>query len=237
MKIPLPTVEELLEMGVHLGHHRSKWHPAMKNYILAEKNKIHLINVLKTRELLAHALEAISLIAERGHPILFVGTKKQAREILRQAAQTTNMPYVTERWLGGMLTNYKTIRRSINKLESIERMEKDGTFEKISKKERLLKLRERDKLLRLLGGIARTLTLPIGGIYIVDIVKEHIALAEAQRLNIPSFALVDTNADPRQVTYPIPANDDSTRSIELITSYVVKAIQIGQAKQAQLVTE
>lgn len=223
----IPTAEQLLEARAHLGHLRSRWNPRMRPYIFMEKDRIHLIDVLKTQRLLEDAAKAAREIARQGRAILYVGTKKQAREILKEMAESVGMPYVTERWLGGMLTNYKTIRRSITKMEAIERMMRDGTFDKISKRERLQKLREKEKLERFLGGIARMPHFPPAGIYIVDIVEEEIAVAEATRLNIPTFAMVDTNADPTKVTFPIPANDDSTKSIELITGVITAAIREG----------
>jgi len=223
----IPTIEQLLEAGVHLGHLRSQWNPKMRPYIYGERDRIHLIDVLKTRRLLEEAAVAAREMARQGRAILFVGTKKQAKEIIREAAESVGMPYVNERWLGGMLTNYKTIRRSIVKMETIDRMMRDGTFEKISKRERLQKMREREKLDRILGGIARLPHFPPGMIFIVDLVREDIAVAEARRLNIPTIAMVDTNADPTLVTFPIPANDDSSRSIEIITATITAAIQEG----------
>ncbi|MCS6790720.1 MAG: 30S ribosomal protein S2 [Bacteroidia bacterium] len=232
----IPSVEELLEARVHLGHLRSRWNPRMRPYIFLEKDKIHLIDVLKTQRLLEEAARAVREIARQGRAILYVGTKKQAREILKEMAESVGMPYVTERWLGGMLTNYKTIRRSITKMEAVERMMRDGTFEKISKRERLQKLREKEKLERFLGGIAKMPHFPPAAVFIVDIVEEAIAVAEAQRLNIPTIAMVDTNADPTAVVYPIPANDDSTRSIELISGVITAAIREGiEAAKAESV--
>ncbi|MCS7161714.1 MAG: 30S ribosomal protein S2 [Bacteroidia bacterium] len=234
----IPTIEQLLEARVHLGHLRSRWNPRMRPYIFMEKDKIHLIDVVKTQRLLEEAAKAVREIARQGRSILYVGTKKQAREIVREMAESVGMPYVTERWLGGMLTNYKTIRRSLMKMESIDRMIRDGTFEKISKKERLQKLREREKLERFLGGIARMQHFPPALLYVVDIVEEAIAVAEAQRLNIPIIAMVDTNADPTQVTFPIPSNDDSTRSIELITGTITAAIREGlEAARAESIAQ
>lgn len=230
----IPTIEQLLEAGVHLGHKRSSWNPRMRPYIYTERDRLHIIDVLKTQRLLEEAAQAAREIARQGRSILFVGTKKQAKEIIREAAESVGMPYVNERWLGGMLTNYKTIRRSIMKMEAIERMMRDGTFDKISKRERLQRLREREKLERILGGIARLTHFPPGLLYIVDIVEEDIAIAEARRLNIPTIAMVDTNADPTLVAFPVPANDDSSRSIELITATITAAIREGlEAQRAE----
>ncbi len=230
----IPTIEQLLEAGVHLGHKRSSWNSRMRPYIYTERDRLHIIDVLKTQRLLEEAAQTAREIAKQARPILFVGTKKQAKEIIREAAESVGMPYVNERWLGGMLTNYKTIRRSIMKMEAIERMMRDGTFDKISKRERLQRLREREKLERILGGIARLAHFPPGLLYIVDIVEEDIAIAEARRLNIPTIAMVDTNADPTSVTFPIPANDDSSRSIELITATITAAIRQGlEAQRAE----
>jgi small subunit ribosomal protein S2 len=220
------TFEELLEAGVHFGHLRSKWNPAMAPYIFKEVNGIHIIDLEKTIEKLKEAGAAIKQIAKSGKKILFVATKKQAKEIIAQKAQEVGMPYITERWMGGMLTNFQTIRRTIRRIDIINKMEKEGTFEKISKKERLRLIREREKLQKRLGSIKDMNRLP-AAIYIVDINKEKIAVAEAKKLHIPIFAIVDTNTDPRGIDFPIPANDDASESIAIITDYLVQAIKEG----------
>ncbi len=220
------TFEELLEAGVHFGHLRSKWNPAMAPYIFKEVNGIHIIDLDKTREKLKEAAAAIKQIAKSGKKILFVATKKQAKDIVAQKAQEVGMPYITERWSGGMLTNFQTIRRAIKKIDLIDKMQKDGTFEKISKKERLRLMREREKLQKRLGSIKDMTRLP-AAIFVVDINKEKIAVAEAKKLHIPIFAMVDTNTDPRNIDFPIPANDDASESIALITSYLTEAIKEG----------
>jgi small subunit ribosomal protein S2 len=224
------SYNELLEAGVHFGHLKRKWNPNMAPYIFMEKNGIHIIDLNKTVVKLEEAAEALKQIAKSGKKVLFVATKKQAKEIVADKVKNINMPYVTERWPGGMLTNFATIRKTIKKLSSLDKMETDGTFEIISKKERLTINREREKLNRLFGSIADMTRLP-SALFIVDIVTEHIAVAEARRLNIPTFAIVDTNADPTLVDFPIPANDDSTKSISLIMDVVVKAIQEGLAER------
>jgi small subunit ribosomal protein S2 len=220
------TYQDLLEAGVHFGHLRKKWNPKMMPYIFMERKGIHIIDLNKTLECLEETAGAIKAMARAGKKILFVATKKQAKTIVEEAANRVNMPYVTERWLGGMLTNFATIRKSIKKMQSIERMMNDGTFENITKKERLQLTREKAKLEKVLGGIANMSRLP-AAIYIVDIGNEHIALAEARRLNIPTIAMVDTNCDPTQVDYAIPANDDATKSIAIITNYLTDAIIEG----------
>ncbi len=220
------TFEELLEAGVHFGHLRSKWNPAMAPYIFKEVNGIHIIDLDKTREKLKQAATAIKQIAKSGKKILFVATKKQAKEIVAQKAQEVGMPYITEHWSGGMLTNFQTIRRAVKKIDLIDKMEKDGTFDKMSKKERLLLLREKAKLEKRLGSIKDMNRLP-AAIFVVDVVKEKIAVAEARKLHIPVFAMVDTNADPRIIDFPIPANDDASESIALIVGYITDAIKEG----------
>ncbi len=224
------TFKELLEAGVHFGHLRSKWNPAMAPYIFKELNGIHIIDLDKTREKLKEAAAAIKQIAKSGKKILFVATKKQAKDIVAQKAQEVGMPYITERWSGGMLTNFQTIRRAIKKIDLIDKMQKDGTFDKLSKKERLRLLREREKLQKRLGSIKDMTRLP-AAVYIVDINKEKIAVAEAVKLHIPIFAMVDTNTDPRPIDFPIPANDDASESIALITSYLTEAIKEGLAER------
>ena len=220
------TFEELLEAGVHFGHLRSKWNPAMAPYIFKEVNGIHIIDLDKTLEKLKQAGAAIKQIARSGKKILFVATKKQAKEIVAQKAQEVGMPYITEHWSGGMLTNFQTIRRAVKKIDLIDKMQKDGTFDKMSKKERLLLLREKAKLEKRLGSIKDMNRIP-AAIFVVDIIKEKIAVAEARKLNIPVFAMVDTNANPKTVDFPIPANDDASESISIILSYITDAIREG----------
>lgn len=220
------TYQELLDAGVHFGHLTRKWDPKMAKYIFMERNGIHIIDLNKTLVKLEEAASAIKQIVKSGRKVLFVATKKQAKEIIAEAAQHTNMPYVTERWLGGMLTNFATVRKSIKKMSNIDKMTKDGTYAVLSKKEKLMLQRERVKLETLLGGIADLNRLP-AALFIVDVKKEHIAVSEALKLNIPTFAMVDTNSDPTEIDFPIPANDDATKSISLIASVIGKAIQEG----------
>ena len=220
------NVQDLLEAGVHFGHLRSKWDPHMAPYIFMEKNGIHLIDLNKTARKLDEASVAIRNIARSGRKILFVATKKQAKEIVTEAAKRVNMPFVTDRWLGGMLTNFATVRKSIKKMTNIDKMVADGTVENMAKRERLMLMREREKLERMLGGINDLTRLP-AALFIIDIKKEHIAVAEAHKLGLVSFGIVDTNADPNQVDYPIPANDDATKSIAYITNYIANVIEEG----------
>lgn len=222
--------EELLEAGVHFGHLTRKWNPKMAPYIFMEKNGIHLIDLNKTAVKLDEAATAIRNIVKSGRKVLFVATKKQAKEIIETEAKKVNMPFVTERWLGGMLTNFTTVRKSIKKLQSLEKMATDGTYANINKKERLMVEREKIKLHRLLGGIADLNRLP-AALFIVDIKREHIAVAEAQKLNIPTFGIVDTNSDPTLVDYPIPANDDAAKSIALVSRVMTDAIVEGLAER------
>lgn len=217
------THDELLEAGVHFGHLTRKWNPKMAPYIFMEKNGIHLIDLHKTAVKLDEASNAIKNIIKSGRKILFVATKKQAKEIIESEAKRVNMPFVTERWLGGMLTNFATVRKSIKKLQTLEKMSTDGTYTNINKKERLMVEREKEKLSRVLGGIADLGRLP-AALFIIDIKREHIAVAEAQKLNIPTIGVVDTNSDPTLVDYAIPANDDAAKSIALITRAVTDAI-------------
>ena len=219
-------VKELLEAGVHFGHLTRKWDPNMAPYVYMERNGIHIINLYKTAAKMEEAGEALSKIANSGRKILFVATKKQAKDIVAEKAGAINMPYITERWPGGMLTNFVTIRKAVKKMASIDRMKKDGTFMSLSKKERLQVDRLRAKLEKNLGSISDMTRLP-GALFVVDIKCEHIAIKEAQKLNIPIFAMVDTNSDPRQVDYVIPANDDASKSIDKILSYVTNAISEG----------
>ncbi len=220
------TFEELLEAGVHFGHLKRKWNPAMAPYIFEEKKGIHIIDLNKTLEHLERSAAALKQIAKSGKKILFVATKKQAKGIVEEKVKEVNMPYVTERWTGGMLTNFSTTRKSIKKMQAIDKMKQDGTWETLNKRERLFKTRQREKLEKTFGSIADMTRLP-AAIFIIDIVKEHIALKEAKRLNIPVFAMVDTNANPKSVDFPIPANDDATKSIALIVGYVCDAIKEG----------
>ena len=218
--------KELLDAGVHFGHLTRKWNPKMSKYIFMERNGIHIIDLNKTIVKLDQATTALKNIVKSGRKVLFVATKKQAKEIIAEEAKGCNMPYVTERWLGGMLTNFATVRKSIKKMGNIDKMEKDGTFKVLSKKERLMIQRERTKLENILGGISDLNRLP-AALFIVDVKKEHIAVAEALKLNIPIFAMVDTNSDPTTVDFPIPANDDASKSITLISKVVGEAIREG----------
>jgi len=220
------TYQDLLDAGVHFGHLTRKWDPKMAKYIFMERNGIHIIDLNKTLTKLEEAASAIKQIVKSGRKVLFVATKKQAKEIISQQAKAVNMPYVTERWLGGMLTNFATVRKSIKKMSNIDKMQKDGTFDVLSKKEKLMIQRERVKLETLLGGIADLNRLP-AALFIVDVKKEHIAVSEALKLNIPTFAMVDTNSDPTNIDFPIPANDDATKSIALIASIIGQAIAEG----------
>ena len=219
-------VKELLDAGVHFGHLTRRWNPNMAPYIYMERNGIHIINLYKSAAKMQEAGEALKKIAASGRKILFVATKKQAKEIVAEQAEKANMPYITERWPGGMLTNFVTIRKAVKKMASIDRMKKDGTFNTLSKKERLQVDRLRAKLDKNLGSIADMTRLP-GALFVVDITREHIAIKEAQKLNIPIFAMVDTNSDPREVDYVIPANDDASKSIDKVVSYVSDAIVDG----------
>jgi small subunit ribosomal protein S2 len=224
------TQQDLLEAGVHFGHLTRKWNPKMAPYIFMEQNGIHIIDLKKTEARLEDAKAAIRNIAKSGRRVLFVATKKQAKEIVMQEAQKAGMPFITERWLGGMLTNFQTVRKSIKRMQIIDRMATDGTFERINKKERLMLDREKIKLSKILGGIEDMTKLP-GAIFLVDVKREHLAVAEAIRLNIPTFALVDTNSDPTVVDYPIPGNDDASKSIQLIASELANAILEGTAER------
>jgi small subunit ribosomal protein S2 len=219
-------VKELLEAGVHFGHLTRKWNPNMAPYIYMERNGIHVINLYKTAAKLEEASEALKKIASSGRKILFVATKKQAKDIVAEKVANVNMPYITERWPGGMLTNFVTIRKAVKKMASIDRMKKDGTFNTLSKKERLQVDRLRAKLEKNLGSISEMTRLP-GALFIVDTMREHIAVKEAQKLNIPIFAMVDTNSDPRPIDYIIPSNDDASKSIEVILTKVTSAIAEG----------
>ncbi len=231
-----PTYKELLDAGVHFGHLKKKWNPKMAPYIFMERKGIHVIDLNRTLECMERAGNAMRNIAKSGRKVLFVATKKQSREIVADAARRVGMPFVTERWLGGMLTNFSTIRRSIKKMNNIDRMLQDGTLENVTKKERLTLTRERDKLEKVLGGIANLNRLP-AAIFIVDIHHEHIAVAEAHRLGIRTFGIVDTNSDPNQVDFAIPANDDASKSIKIITDYLASAVQQGLEERQQAKSE
>ncbi len=222
--------QELLDAGVHFGHLKRKWNPKMAPYIFMERNGIHIIDLNKTLVKLDEAASAIKQIAKSGKKVLFVATKKQAKDIVANAAKSVNMPYISERWPGGMLTNFATQRKSVKKMGAYEKMEHDGTFQNISKKERLQITRQKDKMGKLLGSITDLTRLP-AALFIVDIMKEHIAVAEAQKLNIPTIAICDTNTDPTLVDFPIPANDDATKSVSIIMSVMVKAIEEGLAER------
>ncbi|MCU0422600.1 MAG: 30S ribosomal protein S2 [Bacteroidia bacterium] len=224
------TQQELLEAGVHFGHLTRKWNPKMAPYIFMEKNGIHLIDLNKTAVKLEEAAQAIKNIVKSGRKVLFVATKKQAKEMIEMEAKRVNMPFVTERWLGGMLTNFTTVRKSIRKLQTLDKMATDGTYSNMAKKERLMVEREKEKLRRVLGGITELNRLP-AALFIVDIKREHIAVAEAHKLNIPTFAMVDTNSDPTVVDHPIPANDDAAKSIALIARVITDAIAEGLAER------
>ncbi|HTD93007.1 MAG TPA: 30S ribosomal protein S2 [Chitinophagaceae bacterium] len=222
--------QQLLEAGVHFGHLKKKWNPKMLPYIFAEKKGIHIIDLNRTVECLQETAAAMKQIARSGKKILFVGTKKQAKDIVNESARRVNMPFVTERWLGGMLTNFNTVRKSVKKMQSIEKMLSDGSFDSITKKERLTLSRDRDKMDMVLGGIAQLGRVP-AALFIVDIGHEHIALSEAKRLGISTFGVVDTNCDPNKVDFAIPANDDATKSIAIIVNYLTAAIAEGLAER------
>jgi small subunit ribosomal protein S2 len=222
--------QQLLEAGVHFGHLRKKWNPKMLPYIFAEKKGIHIIDLNKTTEALQETAAALKQIARSGKKIMFVGTKKQAKEIVTECARRVNMPFATERWLGGMLTNFNTVRKSVKKMQSIDKMLGDGSAESLTKKERLQLQRDRDKMDKVLGGISQLGRVP-AALFIIDIGHEHIALAEAKRLGITTFGIVDTNCDPNKVDFAIPGNDDATKSIAIITQYITAAIAEGLAER------
>jgi small subunit ribosomal protein S2 len=227
----MATIEltHLIEAGAHFGHLTRRWNPKMKPYIFMEKNGIHIIDLKKSLGLLNQAYQEMVEAVSQGNTILFVGTKKQAKGVIESEAKRCGMNWVSERWLGGMLTNFSTIRKSVKRLQNIEKQETDGTFEKITKKERLFLTRERDKLKKILEGVETMGKLP-GVVFVVDIKKEDIAVKEAKRLNIPVFAMVDTNCDPEDINYMIPANDDAVKTIELIVKHMADAVIEGQAK-------
>ncbi len=231
-----PEYKELLDAGAHFGHMRKKWNPKMKPYIFMERKGIHIIDLNRTMECMEKAASVMKQIAKSGRKIMFVATKKQARDIVREAAESVNMPYVTDRWLGGMMTNFATIRRSVKKMQNIEKMLGDGRATSLTKKEKLTLSREKAKLEKVLSGIAKLNRLP-AAIFIVDTVHEHIAIKEATKLNIKTFAMVDTNSDPNEVDFPIPANDDASKSIKVVTQYVVDAIGEGLAERKKMKEE
>lgn len=222
--------QQLLDAGVHFGHLKKKWNPKMLPYIFAEKKGIHIIDLNRTVEGLQETAAALKSIAKSGKKIMFVATKKQAKEIVSDCAKRVNMPYVTERWLGGMLTNFNTVRKSVKKMQSIEKMLSDGSIDNFTKKERLTLTRDKEKMEKVLGGIAQISRVP-AALFMVDIGHEHIALAEAKRLNITTFGMVDTNCDPNKVDLAIPSNDDATKSIAIVVNYITAAIAEGLAER------
>lgn len=223
-------VKDLLDAGVHFGHLTRKWDPNMAPYIYGERNGVHIIDLYKTVAKMEEAAQALKKIAASGRKILFVATKKQAKEIIAQNSEKVNMPYITERWPGGMLTNFVTIRKAVKKMSAIDRMKQDGSFDALSKREKLQIDRQRAKLEKNLGSISDMTRLP-GAIFVVDIKKEHIAVAEANKLNIPIFAMVDTNSDPRSIDFVIPSNDDASKSISKVLEYVSESIAEGLAER------
>ena len=224
------TMRELLDSGVHFGHQTRRWNPKMKRFIFTERNGIYIIDIQQSLALIDNAYAFVKDTVSKGGHVLFVGTKKQAKDIVHESAKKINMPFVTERWLGGMLTNFNTVRKSVKKMQSIEKMLGDGSFDNITKKERLTLSRDRDKMDKVLGGIAQLGRVP-AALFIVDIGHEHIALAEAKRLGIATFGVVDTNCDPNKVDFAIPGNDDATKSIAIIVNYIVAAIAEGLAER------
>jgi small subunit ribosomal protein S2 len=234
--MPRVEVAELLAAGCHFGHLTRRWNPKMRPYIFMERNGIHIIDLMKTRQLLDDACNALANTVAEGKRILFIGTKKQAKDLIKEEAVRTGQFYVSERWLGGTLTNFTTIRKSVKRLTNIEKMETDGTFDKITKKEALFLVREKDKLNKVLSGVVEMTRLP-GAIFIVDVKKESIAVKEARRLNIPVFAIVDTNCDPEDVDYVIPANDDAIKSVQVITKTIGNAILEGKERAAAVQME
>jgi small subunit ribosomal protein S2 len=224
--MPRTNFQELLDAGVHFGHLKRKWNPAMAPYIFMERNGIHIIDLEKTAAKIEEAASAMKQIARSGKKVLFVATKKQAKEIVAEKVKAVNMPYVTERWPGGMLTNFPTIRKAVKKMSSIDKMATDGTFANLSKREKLQVTRQRAKLEKTLGSIVDLTRLP-SALFIVDVSKEHIAVKEAKRLGIPVFAMVDTNSDPSEIEFPIPANDDASKSISLIVGILCQSIEEG----------
>lgn len=234
--MPRVEVAELLAAGCHFGHLTRRWNPKMRPFIFMERNGIHIIDLTKTSLLLEEACNALSNVVADGKRVLFVGTKKQAADVVREVAVRTSQFYVTERWLGGFLTNFTTIRKSVKRLTNIEKMETDGTFEKITKKEVLFLHREKDKLNKVLSGIVEMTRLP-GAIFVIDVKKEAISVKEARRLNIPVFAIVDTNCDPEEVDYVIPANDDAIKSIQVVMKAIGEAVLEGRERSTQQLAE
>ena len=224
------SMKQLLEAGVHFGHQTRRWNPKMKKYIFTERNGIYIVDLQKTQKQIEEAYRVVREAAENGNPILFVGTKKQAKEIVSDAADRANMFFVNDRWLGGMLTNFQTIRQSIRRLDLLDKMSSDGTYEQLTKKEVLRLEREREKLQNSLGGIRKMGRIP-GLVFVIDTKKERIAVAEAKRLEVPIVAIVDTNCNPEEVDYPIPGNDDAIRSIQLITNLMAEAVIEGTTAQ------
>lgn len=222
--------KDLLDAGVHFGHLTRKWNPQIAPFIFMEKNGIHIIDLHKTLKCLDDASAAMKAIVRSGRKVMFVATKKQAKEVVETEAKKLNMPFVTERWLGGMLTNFSTIRKSLKKMSSIDKLMKEEAYQNLAKRERLMITRERAKLERILGGITDLNRLP-AALFVIDVKREHIAVSEAQKLNIPVFAMVDTNSDPNQADYPIPANDDSFKSIELIVRHMSSIIEEGLSER------
>ena len=223
-------IKDLLDAGVHFGHLTRKWDPNMAPYIYGERNCVHIIDLYKTAAKIEEASEALKKIASSGRKILFVATKKQAKEIISDKSKSINMPFITERWPGGMLTNFITIRKAVKKMATIDRMKQDGSFDALSKREKLQINRQREKLEKNLGSITDMTRLP-GAIFVVDVKKEHIAVAEAKKLNIPIFAMIDTNSDPRGIDYVVPANDDASKSIEKVLGYITDSIAEGLAER------
>ncbi|MDX1829451.1 MAG: 30S ribosomal protein S2 [Lutibacter sp.] len=223
-------IKELLDAGVHFGHLTRKWDPNMAPYIYGERNGVHIIDLYKTAAKIEEASEALKKIAASGRKILFVATKKQAKEIISEKSKSVNMPYITERWPGGMLTNFVTIRKAVKKMSLIDRMKQDGSFDALSKREKLQINRQREKLEKNLGSITDMTRLP-GAVFVIDVKKEHIAIAEAKKLNIPIFAMVDTNSDPRGIDYVIPSNDDASKSINKVLSFITENIAEGLAER------
>ena len=226
------THKDLLDAGVHFGHLTRKWDPRMAPYIFMEKNGIHIIDLNKTLESLEQASNALKNIVRSGRKVMFVATKKQAKEVVAEEAKRLNMPFVTERWLGGMLTNFSTIRKSLKKMSSIDKMMKEDMYKNLAKRERLMITREKEKLERVLGGISDLTRLP-AALFVIDVMREHIAIKEAKKLNIPVFALVDTNSDPTSVDFPIPANDDAFKSIDILTKQISKVVEEGLMERKQ----